>query len=51
MEPTTNLSMLTMIQQGWLATYPLIFMSIVSLTVIAERSVELARAWSAAPRR
>src|SRR5262245_39687308 len=29
--------MLTMIQQGWLATYPLIFMSIVSLTVIAER--------------
>ena len=37
MEPTTNLSMLTMIQTGWLATYPLIFMSIVSLTVIAER--------------
>lgn len=37
MEPTANLSMLTMIQQGWLATYPLIFMSIVSLTVIAER--------------
>ena len=37
MEPTSNLSMLTMIQQGWLATYPLIFMSIVSLTVIAER--------------
>ena len=37
MEPTTNLSMLTMIQQGWLATYPLIFMSVVSLTVIAER--------------
>jgi biopolymer transport protein ExbB len=36
-EPTTNLSMLSMIQQGWLATYPLIFMSIVSLTVIAER--------------
>jgi biopolymer transport protein ExbB/TolQ len=29
--------MLSMIQQGWLATYPLIFMSIVSLTVIAER--------------
>src|SRR5688572_1590366 len=29
--------MLAMIQQGWLATYPLIFMSIVSLTVIAER--------------
>jgi len=29
--------MLTMIQQGWLATYPLILMSIVSLTVIAER--------------
>ncbi len=37
MEPSTNLSMLAMIQQGWLATYPLIFMSIVSLTVIAER--------------
>ena len=37
MEPTSNLNMLTMIQQGWLATYPLIFMSIVSLTVIAER--------------
>ncbi len=37
MEPTSNLSMLNMIQQGWLATYPLIFMSIVSLTVIAER--------------
>jgi biopolymer transport protein ExbB len=36
-EPTSNLSMLAMIQQGWLATYPLIFMSIVSLTVIAER--------------
>ena len=37
MEPNTDLSMLTMIQQGWIATYPLIFMSIVSLTVIAER--------------
>ncbi|MCC6846852.1 MAG: MotA/TolQ/ExbB proton channel family protein [Deltaproteobacteria bacterium] len=37
MEPTANLSMLAMIQQGWLATYPLILMSIVSLTVIAER--------------
>ncbi len=37
MEPTTNLSMLAMIQQGWLATYPLIFMSVLSLTVIAER--------------
>jgi biopolymer transport protein ExbB len=36
-EATSNLNMLTMIQQGWLATYPLIFMSIVSLTVIAER--------------
>ena len=32
MEPSSNLSMLAMIQQGWLATYPLIFMSIVSLT-------------------
>ena len=41
MEPTSNLSMLTMIQQGWLATYPLIFMSIVSLTVIAERLFSL----------
>jgi biopolymer transport protein ExbB len=29
--------MLAMIQQGWLATYPLIFMSVLSLTVIAER--------------
>jgi biopolymer transport protein ExbB len=29
--------MLQMIQQGWLATYPLIAMSIVSLTVIVER--------------
>ncbi len=37
MEPTSNLSMIAMIQQGWLATYPLIFMSIVSFTVIAER--------------
>ena len=37
MEPTSNLSMLSMIQQGWLATYPLILMSILSLTVIAER--------------
>jgi biopolymer transport protein ExbB len=36
-EPTTNLSMIAMIQQGWLATYPLILMSIISLTVIAER--------------
>jgi len=36
-EATSNLNMLTMIQQGWLATYPLILMSIVSLTVIAER--------------
>ncbi len=37
MEPTPSLSMLHMIQEGWLATYPLIFMSVVSLTVIAER--------------
>ena len=37
MEPTANLNILTMIQQGWLATWPLILMSIVSLTVIAER--------------
>jgi biopolymer transport protein ExbB len=29
--------MLQMIQQGWMATYPLIVMSIISLTVIAER--------------
>jgi biopolymer transport protein ExbB len=29
--------MLRMIQQGWLATYPLIIFSIASLTVIAER--------------
>jgi biopolymer transport protein ExbB len=36
-EPTPSLNMLQMIQQGWLATYPLILMSIVSLTVIAER--------------
>lgn len=32
-----SLNMLQMIQAGWLATYPLIIMSIVSLTVIAER--------------
>jgi len=37
LEPTSNLNMLAMIQQGWLATYPLIFMSIVSVTVITER--------------
>jgi biopolymer transport protein ExbB len=36
-EPTANLNILTMIHQGWLATYPLVFMSILSLTVIAER--------------
>jgi len=29
--------MLQMIQQGWMATYPLIVMSVISLTVIAER--------------
>jgi biopolymer transport protein ExbB len=32
-----SLNMLQMIQQGWMATYPLILMSIISLTVIAER--------------
>lgn len=32
-----SMNMLQMIQQGWMATYPLILMSIVSLTVIAER--------------
>ncbi len=32
-----SLNMLQMIQQGWMATYPLILMSIVSLTVIGER--------------
>jgi biopolymer transport protein ExbB len=32
-----SLNMLEMIQQGWMATYPLIIMSIISLTVIAER--------------
>ena len=32
-----DLSMWRMIQQGWLATYPLILFSIASLTVIAER--------------
>ena len=32
-----SINMLQMIQQGWMATYPLIFMSIISLTVIAER--------------
>jgi biopolymer transport protein ExbB len=32
-----NLSVLQMIQQGWIATYPLIVMSIISLTVIGER--------------
>ena len=29
--------MLQMIQQGWMATYPLILMSIVRLTVIGAR--------------
>lgn len=29
--------MLQMIQQGWMATYPLILMSIISLTVVGER--------------
>ena len=37
MESTPSLSMLHMIQEGWLATYPLILLSVVSLTVIAER--------------
>jgi len=32
-----SINMLQMVQQGWLATYPLILMSIISLTVIAER--------------
>ena len=32
-----SLNMLQMIQQGWLATYPLIALSVVSLTVIVER--------------
>jgi biopolymer transport protein ExbB len=32
-----SLNMLQMIQQGWMATYPLILMSIISLTVIGER--------------
>jgi biopolymer transport protein ExbB len=32
-----NLSLLGMIQEGWLATYPLILFSIASLTVIVER--------------
>ena len=32
-----SLNMLQMIQQGWMATYPLIVMSVISLTVIAER--------------
>lgn len=34
---TPDLSLMRMIQQGWLATYPLILFSIASLTVIAER--------------
>ena len=34
---TPTINILDMIQQGWLATYPLILFSIVSLTVIAER--------------
>ncbi len=39
MEPVNAapMNMLQMIQQGWMATYPLILMSIISLTVIAER--------------
>jgi len=32
-----NLNVLDMIRQGWLATYPLIFLSVISLTVIGER--------------
>ncbi len=32
-----SLNMLQMIQQGWMATYPLILMSIISLTVVGER--------------
>jgi len=36
-ESTPSLSMLHMVQEGWLATYPLILLSVVSLTVIAER--------------
>ena len=32
-----SLNVLQMIQQGWIATYPLIFFSIISLTVIGER--------------
>jgi biopolymer transport protein ExbB len=32
-----NMNVLDMIRQGWLATYPLIVLSVVSLTVIGER--------------
>jgi biopolymer transport protein ExbB len=32
-----SMNVLEMIQQGWMATYPLLVMSIISLTVIAER--------------
>jgi biopolymer transport protein ExbB len=34
---STGLSTLQLIQQGWIATYPLILMSILSLTVVCER--------------
>jgi len=39
----TNMSLLEMIQQGWIACYPLIALSIVSLTVIGERLWALRR--------
>jgi biopolymer transport protein ExbB len=36
-ESVEPMNVLQMIQQGWMATYPLIVMSIISLTIIAER--------------
>jgi len=34
---TTDLSLWEMFQQGWIATYPLVIMSILNVTIIAER--------------
>ncbi|HYC00333.1 MAG TPA: MotA/TolQ/ExbB proton channel family protein [Candidatus Limnocylindrales bacterium] len=34
---TTDLSLWEMFQQGWIATYPLVLMSILNVTIIAER--------------
>ncbi|HYD50604.1 MAG TPA: MotA/TolQ/ExbB proton channel family protein [Terriglobales bacterium] len=38
-----GLSVLEMIQSGWIATYPLILMSVITITVICERAWSLRR--------